>query len=150
MADKSNKSNLSPGNSPRVPRHATQMLPEELTPKRKAALKVPLHATQALPDVLLHAKEELHSPSTETNFVIFEKHLLANHIGSLGDCMIYNKHPLHPLGGDDNDQDEDEPVPNSQITPEAAPKPKVGKEDVMKSGQSGSFDMMAECFYSDH
>uniref|UniRef100_A0A7S3L4I0 Uncharacterized protein n=1 Tax=Amphora coffeiformis TaxID=265554 RepID=A0A7S3L4I0_9STRA len=141
MADNSNKhTTQSPPHSPRVPKHATQMLPEELTPRRRAALKVPLHATQVLPDVLLHAKEELSeegesSPvAPESNFVNFEKHILANHIGSLGDCMIYNKETHH--------------ASTTQTTPSAAPKDKVRKEDLMKS-QSGSFDYV-ECFYTDH
>ena len=147
MSDNSNKhESHSPGTSPRVPRHATQVLPEELTPERRRALKVPLHATQVLPDVLLHAKEELHSPAAETNFVIFEKHLLANHIGSLGDCMIYEKdtHHDHAVGDEDTDRHHH----HSQTTPQGGPKPKVDT-DRMKQ-QSGSFDMAADVFYTDH
>ena len=148
MADSNNHPH-SPRSSPRVPRHATQMLPEELTPERKTAVKVPPHATQVLPDVLLHAKEEIHSPvSPETNFVNFEKHLLANHLGSLGDCMIYQKHP-HPIVGDDDDNDNsDTEQVHSQTTPHTGPRAKLDKESM--KNQSGSFGMVGECFYTDH
>ena len=147
MADNSNQPKRdSPRNSPRVPRHATQIVTEDLSASRKIALKVPLHATQVLPDVLLHAKEDLHSPvGTENNFVVFEKHLLANHLGSLGDCMIYNKETHHRSKADDS---EEEAVNNSQTTPQGEPKAKMNKE-LMKE-QSGSFDLMADVFYTEH
>jgi len=146
MTDNSNKLNQSPPDSPRVPKHATQMLPEELSPQRKVAVKVPLHATQVLPDVLLSAKEELSeqgeeegetSPvAPETNFLNFEKHILANHIGGITNSMIYNKETHHADASP------------AQATPPVAPRGKVRKDDLMK-GQSGSFDLM-ESIYSDH
>ena len=151
MADTSNQAHSPP--SPRSLRHAAQIMtdPHELSPQRKAATKVPnKHATQVLPDILTHAKEELSphdSPvNVERNFVNFEKHLLANHIGSLGDTMIYNKEThhrhRHPVVAD-----EEQDASNSQTTPQTGPRAKLGKE-TMKDA-SGSFDM-AECFYSDH
>lgn len=146
MADSSNQP--VPPHSPRlIPRHATQMLAAELSPERKTAVKVPRHAAQVLPDLLLHAKEELHessSPSTETNFLNFEKHLIANHIGSLGDCMIYKKETHHA----EATAVEEEEATHPQTTPQTETRPKVSKAS-MDSG-SGSFDMAAECFYVDH
>ena len=114
-------------------------------------MKVPLRATQVLPDALLHAKEELLEEASpvapESNFVNFEKHILANHLGSLGDCMIYNQETHHCHHHHHHDEEE-EVQDNTQATPPSASKDKVRKEDLLKS-QSGSFDLM-ECIYSDH
>lgn len=147
MADSSNSPQAP--RSPRIPRHAAQMLPQELTPERKTAVKVPRHATQVLPDLLLHAKEELLDDDStsspvpmESNFVCFEKHLLANHIGSLGDSMIYRKETHHK-------EAEEDAAATTQATPQTGPRPKLTKES-MEDNKSGSFDMMAECFYADH
>lgn len=126
MADNNPPMTLSPRNagngtsatnSPRIPRHATQVTSvEHLTPERKAAVKVPPHATQVLPDVLTHAQEELvYSPvPIESNFVAFEKHLLANHIGSLGDYMIYEKN---------SHREEDDPQVITESKPNGATNP---------------------------
>lgn len=139
MTDRNNQhTNL----SPRVPRRATQVVDvENLTPERKAALKVPPHASQALPEVLRHAEDEMSTPvPIESNFVVFEKHLLANHIGSLGDCMIYEKETS-------SSHRDDDPQKISQITPHPEAKPKLNRK-AMKE-ESGSFDLAAE-IYSDH
>lgn len=153
MADTSNQAH-SPRSS--LVRHAAQIMtsqdPHEMSPERKAASKVPhQHATQVLPDILTHAQQELLSSSSssphehdssvnaETNFCNFEKHLIANHIGSLGDTMIYNKETHHPVPVEHD-------AVHSQTTPQSGPKPKLGKG---KKTANGSFDM-AEVFYSDH
>jgi hypothetical protein len=62
-----------------------------------------------LPAVLSQAQEDLPSPvPIESNFLVFEKHLLANHLGSLGDFMIYEKSSHH---------DEDDPQEITESKP---------------------------------